>query len=186
MKPSSRRAAGFTLIELLIVLALMGVLMTVGIPNLYTFIQREKLLGIAQQTAITFRLARLQAIKTSTAAVVMIDTTDGNVVAYDDTDNDRILDGNEKKIAIMQIPKGITYSSSGLTPQTDPLKPNVAVFSSDGSVLTLGGLRFGNAKGDQLEARVLSPRSTARVQILKLQGAAWKAQGEGGQSWTWN
>jgi len=29
-------------------------------------------------------------------------------------------------------------------------------------------------------------RGLSRVQILKLQGAAWVAQGEGGQSWTWN
>jgi type IV fimbrial biogenesis protein FimT len=187
MKPSSGRAAGFTLIELLIVLALMGVLMVIGIPNLYAFIQRQKILGIAQQTAIAFRLARLQSIKTSTAAVVTIDTVNRNVVVFDDASADRFQNNGEKTVALIQIPKGITFVGAfGLSNAADVTLPNVAVFRSDGSVTDVGGFRFSNAKGDQLEARVLTPKSTARVQIVKLQGAVWKAQGEGGQSWTWN
>jgi len=184
---ASRRAAGFTLIELLVVLALMGVVMAIGIPNLYAFIQRQKILGIAQQTAIAFRLARLEGIKMSTASIVMVDTANRNVIAFNDANNDGLLNNGEKMDVLLQIPKGITFVGAfGLSPAADITLPNVAVFRTDGSVTQLGGFRFSNAKGDQLEARVLSPKSTARVQILKLQGAVWMAQGEGGQSWTWN
>jgi len=186
--PSSafRRAAGFSLIEILIVMALMGVVMAIGLPNLFKYIQHQKILGITQQTAIAFRLARLEAIKMSTAAVVMVDAANRKVVAFDDTNNDRFLNADERTVVLMQIPKGITFVGAfGLSSAADITFPNVAVFRTDGSVTDLGGFRFSNTRGDQLEARVVSPKSTARVQILKLQGAAWVAQGEGGQSWTW-
>jgi type IV fimbrial biogenesis protein FimT len=185
MEPSSGRAAGFTLIELLVALAIMGVLMAIGVPNLYAFIQRQKILGITQQTAIAFRLARLEAIKTSTNAVVMFDTDLGAVVAFNDTNGNKVLDASEKRVAVMQIPKGIGYAPSGLTAAAVTSNPNIALFSSNGSVAAIGGFRFNNAKGDQLEARLLD-KATARVQIVKLQGSLWVAQGEGGVSWKWN
>lgn len=185
MNPSlsgGRRAAGFTLIELLVVLALASILMAIGLPNLFNFIYRQKILGITQETAILLRLARLEAIKTANNSVVQIDTDAGTVTAFADLDQDKVFDSNERQIGFLRVPKGVTFGT--VDGFTTPPTPGVAIFRSNGSVAAIGGFRFTNAKGDQLEARVLTQNS-GRIQILKLQGGTWKAQGEGGQSWTW-
>jgi len=184
MKPSLsafRRAAGFTLIELLIVMVLMGVLMAIGLPNLFNYIQHQKILGITQQTAMVLRLARLESIKTANNAVVKLDTAAATVTGYMDLNQNLTQDAAEPALWRLDLPKGITGSVTGFT---TPPTPGVAVFRSNGSVGVPGGFRFLNSKGDQLEARVVSLNS-GRVQILKLQGSTWKLQGEGGQSWTW-
>jgi prepilin-type N-terminal cleavage/methylation domain-containing protein len=184
MKPSSNalhRAAGFSLIELLVVMALMGILMAMGLPNLFRYIQHQKVLGITQQTALALRLARLESIKMSSNAVVKLDTAAGTVTSFLDLNQNLAQDASEPALWRLDLPKGITGSVTGFT---TPPTPAVAVFRSNGSVGVPGGFRFLNSKGDQLEARVPSTNS-GRVQILKLQGITWKLQGEGGQSWTW-
>jgi prepilin-type N-terminal cleavage/methylation domain-containing protein len=192
MKPSLsafRRAAGFTLIEILIVLALMGVLMAIGLPNLFAYIQHQKILGITQQTAMVFRLARLESIKTANNAVVKLDTAAATVTGYMDLNQNLTQDAAEPALWRLDLPKGITGSVDRFT---TPPTPAVLVFRSDGSAAAPGGFIFLNNKGDQLEASVpgpsnlpLQPVNTGRVEIRKLQGSAWKLQGEGGQSWTW-
>jgi prepilin-type N-terminal cleavage/methylation domain-containing protein len=194
MKPlssASRRAAGFSLIELLVVMLLMGVLMAIGLPNLFNYIFRQKVLGITQQTAILLRLARLEAIKTANNSVVQIDTAAGTVTAFSDLDQDKVLDNGERVIGRLDLPKGIKFGTvfGFKTPPT----PAVAIFKSDGSLDApnptapdpAGAFLFQNTKGDQLRASVMQP-SSGRVVVQKLQGSQWLAQGENGQAWTWN
>jgi len=168
-----RRAAGFTLIESLIVLLILGIMITLVLPNFLKAIQRQKLLGIAQQTAILMRLARLQAIKTATNSVVQIDTAKGTVTAFSDANNNQTLDSTEKALGRIDLSKGVTFMAvSGFT---SPPTPAVAVFHSDGSVecpptptpcLTPGAFRFRSSDGDQMEARVLKPNS-GRIVVQK-------------------
>jgi prepilin-type N-terminal cleavage/methylation domain-containing protein len=195
MKPlssASRRAAGFSLIELLVVMLLMGVLMAIGLPNLFNYIFRQKVLGITQQTAILLRLARLEAIKTANNSVVQIDTAAGTVTAFSDLDQDKVLDNGERVIGKLDLPKGITFGTvfRFKTPPT----PAVAIFRSDGSAdvnddpdptKVAGAFLFLNTKGDQLRACLLNAKS-GRIVVQKLQGTNWKAQGEDGLAWTWN
>ena len=60
----------------------------------------------------------------------------------------------------------------------------MAVFLSDGSVLELGAFRTGDLEGNYLEIRV-DPKATARVEILKWDGAEYLAQGDKGKTWKW-
>jgi prepilin-type N-terminal cleavage/methylation domain-containing protein len=191
MNPSSsadRRVAGFTLIEVLVVMVLAGILMAIGLPNLFGYIQHQKILGITQQTAMVLRLARLESIKTANNAVVKLEA--GTVTGYMDLNQNLAQDANEPALWHLDLPKGITGSVNGFT---TPPTPGVAVFSSNGRVDKVGDFRFLNSKGDELEASVVSLNPTnpsvnlnnGRVQILKKQSGVWKLQGDGGQSWTW-
>ena len=157
--------------------------MAIGLPNLFNYIQHQKILGITQQTAMVLRLARLESIKMATNSVVKLDPATATVTGFLDLNQNLTQDtATEPALWRLDLPKGITGSVTGFT---TPPTPAVAVFRSNGSVGVAGGFRFLNSKGDQLEARVLGLNS-GRVQILKLQGAAWRAQGENGLSWTWN
>jgi Tfp pilus assembly protein FimT len=170
------------MIEILIVLLLMGIVISLILPNFLKAIQHQKVLGVAQQTAILLRLARLEAIKTVTTTVVQIDTTKGTVTAFGDLNNNQTFDSNEKLVGKVDLSKGVTFMAvSGFS---SPPSPAVAIFRTNGAVALAGAFRFQNANGDQLEARVLTATS-GRVQIRKFQGGAWIAQGEGGQSWIW-
>jgi prepilin-type N-terminal cleavage/methylation domain-containing protein len=189
MKPSFsayRRTAGFSLIELLVVMALMGILMAIGLPNLFNYIHHQKILGITQQTAMVLRLARLESIKTANNAVVKLDTAAATVTGFLDLNQNLAQDASEVTLWRLELPKGITGSVNGFT---TPPTPGVAVFRSNGSLQVAGDFRFLNSKGDELEASVPGlpglPVNSGRVQILKKQSGVWKLQGEGGQSWTW-
>jgi prepilin-type N-terminal cleavage/methylation domain-containing protein len=184
MKSSSnafRRAAGFSLIEILIVMVLGGIVMAIGLPNLFHYIEHQKVLVITQQTAMVLRLARLESIKTANNAVVKVDTADRAVTGFMDLNQNLAQDANEPTLWRLNLPQGITASVNGFT---TPPTPGVAVFRSNGSVGVAGDFRFKNGRGDQLEANVPGLNS-GRVKILKLQGTLWKAQGEDGLSWKW-
>jgi prepilin-type N-terminal cleavage/methylation domain-containing protein len=177
--------AGFTLIELLIVLALMSVLMFLSVPPLFQMIQRQKILGAVQQTSMAMRLARLEAIKTSTSTVVQADPQAGTLLAYDDLDQNLKRDAGEAQIFTMPLPRGVSFGTAqGLTPPPVPQTVPLAVFRSNGSIRNLGAFRFVNTKGDQLEVRVMT-QNGAQIKLLMEQNGTWVEQGEGGKSWVW-
>ena len=177
--------AGFTLIEMLLVMALLSIIAALGVPKLLNLIQRQKILGTAQQTAMLLRLARLNAVKTSANCVVTASQDLSVVRAFNDANRNNTLDVDETELGRLDLPKGVVLTAvSGFTPQTAP-NPPVAVFRSDGSITATGAFQFKDANGDQLEARVMTT-SGGQVQIRKELSGAWYAQGEGGKTWVWN
>ena len=177
-----RRAAGFTLIEILIVLAVGGIVLALLLPNFYNMIQRMKLQGAAQQTATLLRLARLEAVKRAAITAVQIDTAAGTVTAFVDSNNNKAMDSGETLLGQTRISTGVKFDTvSGFT---SPPTPAVAVFLSNGSVSAVGAFGFIGARGDQLQAHVLT-KTSGRVQIEKLESGSWVANGQGGKAWKW-
>jgi type IV fimbrial biogenesis protein FimT len=70
-----RRIRGFTIIELMVTLAIAGVLLSVAVPNIRTFIQNNRLSSTANDLLHSFQVARTEAIKRSPNA-----GNSGNVV----------------------------------------------------------------------------------------------------------
>jgi prepilin-type N-terminal cleavage/methylation domain-containing protein len=199
-----RGRRGFTLIEMLVVLALAMVLMLITIPAMFSSLRQGKLRGIAQETAVLMRLARLDAIKYSTQTVVRIvlptSTEIGRVEAFSDRNGDGKLTAGEPLLGTRRLPKGIKFmappntegaaSVDKLTPDPDGAsKPRIAVFNRDGSIAALGAFRFADTYGNYLEVRV-EPEATARIELRKarLEGSAWNfyASGDGKEAWKWN
>jgi prepilin-type N-terminal cleavage/methylation domain-containing protein len=203
---------GFTLIELLVVLAVAMVLMLISIPSMFTAMHQGKLRGIAQETAVLMRLARLQAIRFSAQAVVRIvppaDPQLGRVEAFSDRDGDGKLTAGEPILGSLVLPRGVKFlappdvegnlSVDGFS--VDPenaSNPNVAIFNRDGSIAALGAFRFADTYENYLEVRV-EPAATARIELRKarLEGSTWNwyASGDGGarstknrwKPWEWN
>lgn len=177
--------AGFTIIELLIVLALMSVLMFLSIPPLFQMVQRQKILGAVQQTAMAMRLARLEAIKTSTSTVVRVDPQTSTMLVYNDLNRNQTQDAGEAQIFTMPLPRGVSFGPpDGFTAPPPPQTVPLAVFNSNGSVAAVGAFRFVNSKGDQLEVRVMKANGV-QIKLLKELSGSFYEQGEGGKPWIW-
>jgi prepilin-type N-terminal cleavage/methylation domain-containing protein len=192
---------GFTLIEALVVLAIVSVLLMLTVPSMMTTLRQSKIRGIAQETAVLMRLARLEAIKRSTCASVRIlDATPGQVQrveATSDPDCDPATPGT-RVLATFPLPIGVSFrepgggeweaSVKGFTddPNADP---PMAFFERNGSIRHPGAFRFGDVPGNYLEVQV-APAATARVELRKWRGPGfldtdWLASGEGGKAWDW-
>jgi prepilin-type N-terminal cleavage/methylation domain-containing protein len=149
--PGLRRGqSGFTLIEMLVTLALIAALMFFSIPALLPVIHQSKLTGIANEVKALMFLARLNAIKNSTQAVVRIIPADAvnpipQVQAFSDRNSDGQLSAGEPILASFSLPKGITFMAPGDVTDaasvaafnSDPggaALPHIAIFRSDGSL----------------------------------------------------
>ncbi|MFL6262704.1 MAG: GspH/FimT family pseudopilin [Thermoanaerobaculia bacterium] len=193
------RVRGFTLIEMLVVLSLMLILLTLGLPSLMTAIHQAKIVGIAHEMKTMMVLARMQAIKRSAQSVVQIVPPavpgDKSVVRlFVDADNNQKLSGTETVVASFFLPSGVAFekedgslnkdSVDGFTPDPDG-GPSLAIFQNDGTVSTPGAFRLADQDGNFLEVRV-TMALTGKAQIRKWNGTAYVVSSDNGKAWTWN
>lgn len=199
MRPRQRVAAGFTVVELLLVVTVIGIASVMAYPALQQFIYRNKILGIAQTTSTLMREARFEAIRRGVPCVVHADGATNEVIVFVDVDGDLTFNpdltettfrATDYELRRYNLPAGVTFTAPGAQPPIFgftglPTLPwNGAVFQTDGSIRDLGGMRFGDERGNYLEARV-EPAASARVSLRKWDGSNWLAQGEGGKTWGW-
>ena len=187
-RTSSGDRRGFTLVELVVIMAVVAIILSLGLPALQNMIHRSKIEGAARTIAAMMRTARFEAVKRSAQVTVRIDTSSNDAVSFIDTDGDFILDGGELRLGQLNLPGGVTFSGPAAQPFVDGLDTmgtaGWASFIADGSVPTSGAFRLADARGNFVEVRV-EPAASARVQIRKWDGSDWLFQGEGGSGWEW-
>lgn len=74
-----RRAGGFTLIEIMLVMALMGVVMTIGLPSMFRAMKKSPMRQAVSDLQEACRTARTMAILQGTPAEVVVNATDGGI-----------------------------------------------------------------------------------------------------------
>lgn len=208
------RSNGFTLAEALVVMAFVSIVTVIGAATLPQLLQRVRLEKAAREAATLMRQTRFEAIKQGVQTVVQISPNTREVIAFADVHGgldqtlpaDGVFDSiggatyrtTDYLIFRMRLPNGVYFLDE--MDQTDidsvegfdnsgtlPVQPNdQAIFQTDGSVLDAGAFRFGDRRGNYLEARV-DPPATARLEIRKWDDVdgEWYAFGEGGKPWEW-
>jgi prepilin-type N-terminal cleavage/methylation domain-containing protein len=194
---SSEREAGFTMLELLVVILIIGVMATLGMPALQQMINRSRLEGLVREAAVMCQSTRLEAIKGGIPTVIRFDLADRTVVSWVDDNGDNIQDNGERQLLHRQLPGQVEYGGPGSYGETGGLPTDSdgawLTFNIDGSIeLTstgdcdtgLGCVRFGDNRPNYLELSI-GPAATAKVEIRKWSGSAWQLPGEGGHPWEW-
>jgi prepilin-type N-terminal cleavage/methylation domain-containing protein len=194
-----RGLRGFTLIEMLVVMALMLILITIGIPSLLNALHQSKMRGMVQEISVAMRLARIDAIKTSSQGIVQIVPSTGPgslplVRAFSDRDSNGKLGANEPVLASFYLPTGVTFEDNAGKVDKDSVKdfsvdpaggPNMAIFRGDGAIAETGAFRISDTYENHLEVNV-GTKATARIEVRKSENGNWVPNGDKGKAWTWN
>lgn len=190
LRPTGRgAAAGFTLLEAIVTLAILAILLTLTVPGLMSIMDRRRLLGDGEKAVAFMQRARYQSIQRNRQLRVDLDT--GARTLFFDVNGNGALDEVERQVGVLELSRGVL--AGGPPGDTDAVTGftalggrRVAVFRPDGSLLNGGGLRLRDVEADDyLEVSVIEP-ATGLIRLRKWDGSAWREQGEGGQSWTWN
>jgi len=195
-----RGSRGFSLIEMLVVMALMLALVSLGIPALQNALHQSKMRGMVQEITVAMRLARIDAIKTSSQGIVQIVPSTGPGVlplvrAFSDRNSDGKLDATDPVLASFYLPTGVSFEDEAGKLDKDSVDdfsvdpaagPKMAIFTLDGSIQEPGAFRISDPYGNHMEVRVGLPKATARIEVRKFESGEWVSNGDKGKAWTWN
>jgi type II secretion system protein H len=85
MKKTQKALSGFTLLELMIVIAIVGIMAGIGIPNLLSYIPKARLNGAARTVLVDLMATRMKAVKTSVNTRISF-TSNHEYLMCDDAD----------------------------------------------------------------------------------------------------
>lgn len=183
--------AGFTLLETLIVLAVLGIALSVLIPNLNGTLLRQRKVGFLGEANIFLQQAKAEASRIGVPVIVRVERDNNRLFSFAnidldgdlrfDPDTTQTLRTVDYEVGRLDLPKtsgsflldfwGPADSSARSGDEIDGMTKDgdgndVFVFEIDGSVRDVGAIRFGDIHENFFELRV-DPAASARVRILK-------------------
>ncbi len=150
-----RNSKGFTLIELIIVIAIMGIIAAIAVPNFLSYMANYKLKAAANELYSSMQFARINAVKQNKEWAVVFDTVNGiYYVCSDNGDGNWATTGDnikEKTITLSDHAPDIVYGMGNATANvtvTGDALPGGAVFGSRGTLsVNEGYFYLTNSKG---------------------------------------
>lgn len=151
-----RKQAGFSLIELAVVVAIIGIVALIAMPNMIGWRAERKLEGAARNCMSDMQLAKLNAIRESeNVAVLFIPPNQYSI--FIDTNNNGVADPGEQVLRSRTLPTGVTISNITFS-------GNVTHFNPRGlpSLAGIGRVVFSNNNGS---SRTIFLNSVGRLRI---------------------
>jgi type IV fimbrial biogenesis protein FimT len=184
---------GFSVLELVLVVAIMLVLATVGIPHLKAYSVEAKLVGATRIFQGEFRLARSMATRSGLQTAIRFEESDGQLFCstYMDGNHNGVLasditSGIDRRVAGPVLVAGRTLGVRvGINPGVPAIPPETGLLS------TADPIRFGKSNmvsfspmgtaspgtfyiaGETLQGAVRVVSGTSRVRLLICRGKKW-------------
>lgn len=100
----SSRNTGVTLVELMVVVAILSILATLGIPEMSNLIKNSRLHSATRQVVSTLQEMKLRAVKENAITVLIVDEANDQYTAFlDNSPANWALDGSEDIIAKINL-----------------------------------------------------------------------------------
>ena len=170
--------SGLTLLELMVVLAVSAILLGIGIPSFASFTTNTRLANATNELVASLHLARSEAIKRSSRAVMCPSATgdactesggwhQGWLVFHDANDN-AILDADEAVILSRPaLPTGIRVTSKDSTARYISYAPTGGTKQTTGA-FQAGTLTVCSDSGSSNAVRKVIISRTGRPRVVKL------------------
>ena len=170
-----KKNRGFTLIELIITVAVITVLLTIGVPNLQTFLKGNRLTAHTNAIVGTLQLARTEAVKRS-GIVVICGSTNLTSCNSSSWENGWIVffdDGEDAASAITSAPTG----SDMILRVNEALKGGTTIrgfeftntsfvsFNNQGRINSKGSFIICNDEGNLIRAKGINIGLTGMVSL---------------------
>ncbi|MBW2075598.1 MAG: GspH/FimT family pseudopilin [Deltaproteobacteria bacterium] len=177
-----RRSQGFSVVELIIVMAIIGVLMVIAVPDFLGYSPRARVKSAARDIVSNMQQARINAIKSSSSWAIQFDTGSACYrVLSDDGADDTWNTGDDtvyRTVNLSDYP-GVSYGS-GASPQNRPggsypsdgvsFSSNRVTFKSNGTSES-GTVYVQNGDGDTFAVGSLA--ATGRIKCWHNYGSGW-------------
>ena len=177
-----RREAGFTLYELLITILIIGVVLTIGIPNMSAFTANSRMSGVANDLHSSFQLARSEAARSKSNVTICSSTNaldlanadcggtlDDGWIVFVDTDGDIVRDAGE---ALLRAYPAIDSNINITTPATGDYFSYAPTGLGRGDVGGNPAMQIAVICDDRGNIKAAGGMSAARVMIVTPIGRA--------------
>ena len=180
-----RSSKGFTIIEMMIVIAIIGILSMIAVPDFLGLTSRARLKSAARDIVSNMQLARVKAIRDGSPWAVQFDTGDARyrVLSNKGADgNWNTGDDTVYKTVNLSDYSGVSYGSdhgpraTGLSDPADGVSfnshnSNRAIFNSNGTS-SAGIVYVKNGDGDTFAVGAAS--AAGRVKAWRNYGSGWE------------
>lgn len=113
---TTQRSSGFTLMEVMVVIAIVGIMSAIAIPNFISWLPDYRLRSATRDIVSCFQKAKLRAVKENTRVVLIFDHLNEEYTAFvDNVPANWALDGAETVVRHKSMPAGIDIQANPST-----------------------------------------------------------------------
>ena len=153
--------AGFTLIELLIALAVIGILMAIGLPNISVWIQNTQLKTAAEGVVSGLQLARAEALRRNVSVRFSLVDSVSNGCAYSATGTSWVVSLTDPSGACGAAPSDIAAPFIVQKKSGAEGSPNATAAASGGTTAVFNGLGRLTGLGNLTQIDIKNPTGGA-------------------------